>query len=252
VVPAPALGEESERVPVEQAKAPVERQSRVGKTAPAAAPAAPKSTPAARSAPVAKKASSIEPMVAAIVARSKTIVDAAQSVVSSVSRDRRTMGIAAGVVAVVAAAVVGVMLFSRPAPTGNVVIDAAPWGTITAIETESGDLVTLPSSTSTPFVMALPAGTYQVVVAGPPPESQPQRITVQVEANGSTVVPTVRFRPLTPEEYFEEYLSAPTAESGADPLEPAPGAPSQPAVSPTPAPATQSSPASTPAPVSTP
>ena len=63
----------------------------------------------------------------------------------------------------------------------------------------SGTAVSLPASVSTPLVLTLPAGTYQVVVAGPAPESQTQRITVQVAANGSAVAPLVHFRELTAE-----------------------------------------------------
>ena len=149
----------------------------------------------------AKKAPSIGPMVADIVARCKTIVAAAGSVAAAVPRDRRTLSIVGGVIAVIVATVVGFTMFSGPVPTGTDVIDATPWGTITAIETESGTAVSLPASVSTPLVLTLPAGTYQVVVAGPAPESQTQRITVQVAANGSAVAPLVHFRELTAEEH---------------------------------------------------
>jgi serine/threonine protein kinase len=208
---------------------------------PVPTPAAPPVPPPASNQPAAK--APVEKEWRVIVARSKTIVAAAHSVVAAVPRDRRTLSIVAIAVGVVVVAVVGFTLLNGPAPTGTVVIDAVPWGAITAIETESGEPVTLPSSASTPYSMTLPTGTYQVVVAGPPPESQPQRITVQVEKSVSTVVPLIHFRPLTPEEYFEEYLSAPTAptlNSGAVPAEPAP------------APSTQSLPVPTPAPVSNP
>jgi hypothetical protein len=230
--------------------APVQGESRASKSAPIA-----KSVPA-KSAPVAKKASSIGPIVTDIVAQSKTIVAAAGSVAAAVPHDRRTLSIVGGLIAVIVAAAVAFTMFSGPAPTGTVVIDATPWGTITAIETESGDAASLPSSVSTPLVLTLPAGTYQVVVAGPSPESQTQRITVQVSANGSAVAPLVHFRELTAEEYFEQYLSAPTAltpESGGVPTEPvAPTSLAQPIPVPAPAAPIQSPPASTPAPVSNP
>jgi hypothetical protein len=214
-----------------------------------------KSAPA-KSTPVAKKAPSIGPIVADIVARSKTIVEAAGSVAKAVPRDGRTLAIVSVVLVVIVAAFVGYRLMSGPAPTGIVVIDAAPWGAITSIEAESGSPVTLPASTSTPFYLTLPIGTYQVVVTGPPPESQPQRITVQVDEGVTTVTPVIRFRQLTPEEYFEQYLSAPTAptlEQGLTPTELVPAAPPQ--LSPVPAPPSStppSSPVSTPAPVSNP
>jgi serine/threonine protein kinase len=222
----------------------------------AATPVPPSLNQAAAAAPVeTKRAPSIGRIVADIVARSKTIVAAAHSVVVAVPRDRRALNIVAIAVAVVVVAFVGFTMLGGPAPTGTVVIDAVPWGTITAIETESGDPVTLPSLPSTPYSMTLPTGTYQVVVAGPPPESQPQRITVQVEEGVSTVVPLIRFRPLTPEEYFEGYLSAPTAptlESRAAPAEPALVTPTRLSPVPTLPTPTQSSPVSTPAPASNP
>jgi hypothetical protein len=120
------------------------------------------------------------------------------------------------------------MLLSGPAPTGSLVIDAVPWATITAIESEGGERVALPPSPSTPLSLTLPTGTYQVVVAGPPPESQTQRITVQIETGTSTVAPVIRFRALTPDEYFEQYLAAPTAstpEPGIVPAELVPATP---------------------------
>ncbi len=128
-------------------------------------------------------------------------------------------------------------LLSGPTPTGTVVIDAVPWASITAIETESGEPVALPPSPSTPISLTLPVGTYQVVMTGPPPESQTQRITVQVVTGAATAVPLIKFRALTPEEYFEEYLAAPTTpEAGTAPVEPPPAtpAPSSPVASPEP------------------
>ena len=232
------------------AKAPAQKESRVSKGAPVAKPAPARSTPAA------KKAPSIGPIVADIVARSKTIVAAAGSVAAAVPHDRRTLSIVGGVIAVIAAAVAAFTMLGGPAPTGTVVIDAAPWGTITAIENESGEAVPLPSSASTPLVLTLPAGTYQVAVAGPSPDSQAQRITVQVSANGSTVAPLIHFREMTAEEYFEQYLSAPTAltpELGVVPIEPGgPTSLAQPSPVPAPAAPIQSPPAPAPAPVSNP
>jgi len=170
----------------------------------------------------------IGPIVAGIAARSKAIADASISVASSLARDRRMLSIVAIGVAVVIAAVVGLMLLSGPAPTGSLVIDAVPWATITAIESEGGERVALPPSPSTPLSLTLPTGTYQVVVVGPPPESQTQRITVQIETGTSTVAPVIQFRALTPDEYFEQYLAAPTAstpEPGIVPAELVPATP---------------------------
>lgn len=197
------------------------------------APVTPRAVPPAPAAeapvaPVPKEPAPIGPMVADVVARSKTITDAANAVVVGVARDRRTLSIAAIAVGAVIVAAAAVMFFSGPTPTGTVVIDAVPWGSITAIETEGGDNVALPPSPSTPLALTLPAGTYHVVVAGPPPESQTQRITVEIQRDTPNVAPVIRFRALTPEEYFEQYLAAPTAPTldlGAAPVEPTPAAP---------------------------
>jgi hypothetical protein len=96
-----------------------------------------------------------------------------------------------------------------------------PWGTITSIETQDGGAVALPPSPSTPLSLTLPVGTYQVVVVGPPPESQTQRITVEIQRDGAILVPPIRFRALTPDEYFQQYIAAPALDSGAPPVEPA-------------------------------
>jgi predicted Ser/Thr protein kinase len=183
----------------------------VAPVTPRAVPPAPAPAAQAPVAPVPKEPAPIGPMVADVVARSKTIADAANAVIVGVARDRRMLSIAAIAVGVVIAAAAAVTFFSGPTPTGTVVIDAVPWGLITAIETEGGDNVALPPSPSTPLALTLPAGTYHVVVAGPPPESQTHRITVEIQRDTPIAAPVIRFRALTPEEYFEQYLAAPTA-----------------------------------------
>jgi hypothetical protein len=212
--------------------------------------------PAAQPAP--KKPSPIGPIVADIVARSKAIVadivprskaivDAVHARAAAVPLDRRTLSIAAIAVLVVIVAVIvavtGVPMFSGPAPTGAVVIDAVPWGSITAIEAQDGSAVALPPSPSTPLSLTLPEGTYNVVVTGPPPELQTQRITVVIQRDAATVAPLVRFRALTAEDYFEQYLekpAAPTPDPGVPPAESTPASPNQ--SSPVPSPATGSTP----------
>jgi hypothetical protein len=128
---------------------------------------------------------------------------------------------------VVAAVIVATRLAAVP-PAGTLVIDALPWGTVSAIETQKGERLPLPSLASTPLLISLPGGTYQVTVTGPPPESQTQRVTVRVDSNASNAAPPVRFRVMTPEDYFEPYLAAPVT-----PAEP----PVEPAAAQTPAPA---------------
>ena len=114
--------------------------------------------------------------------------------------------VGAGVVAVTAIAVAAWTLTGGTAPTGTAVIDAVPWANITEIRNEGGDLQPLPSSAATPLSLALPAGTYQISLTGPPPESKKETVTLRVEAGRTNVVPVTRFKSLTVEEYFEEYL----------------------------------------------
>ena len=159
----------------------------------------------------------------------------------------RTWAIVA--VVAVAAIVAAIVLIPAAIPqSGVLVIDAVPWATITAIRSDDGEQQPLPTPASTPLTLTLPAGNYQVVVTGPPPESAPQQITVQVEPNGATVAPTIRFRTLTPEEYFEPYLTAPVAPadpslatSGTPPASaPTATAPGSPVAQPAPTPAAPS------------
>jgi hypothetical protein len=117
---------------------------------------------------------------------------------------RKWMLAAAAAVAVVALTVVA--LTGGAAATGTAVIDAAPWANITAIRNENGELQPLPSQASTPLSLALPAGTYQISLAGPPPQSKTETVTLRVEAGRTNVVPVTKFQSLTAEEYFDEYL----------------------------------------------
>jgi hypothetical protein len=114
------------------------------------------------------------------------------------------------------------MLTRGPAPTGTTIIDAVPWATITAVTNASGEPQALTPSPTTPLVLTLPAGTYQVTLTGPPPESRTETVSVTVEVGGTTVVPVTRFQGLTVDEYFEQYIGAGDAPavSAATPSEP--------------------------------
>ena len=151
-------------------------------------------------------------------------------------------GVVLALLLAVAATIVAIRFATGP-QAGTLVIDAAPWGTITAIETQNGDRLSLPPAASTPLSISLPAGSYQVTVTGPPPESQTQRLTVRVDPGGANVAPLARFNVMTPEEYFEPYLATPS--SSAEPVAPPPDnasvaepqPPAQPATAQTPVPA---------------
>jgi hypothetical protein len=142
--------------------------------------------------------------------------------------DRRTALIWGGGAALaIAVLVVGILTIAGgPAASGTLILDAVPWATVSAVISEDGEPQPLPSPASTPLALALPAGDYEVVLVGPPPESQEQRVTVHVDAETAVAVPLVRFRSVTPEEYFEQYLAAPVEPAIApEPAAPAPEAP---------------------------
>jgi hypothetical protein len=116
-------------------------------------------------------------------------------------------------------------------PTGTLVIEAAPWGTVTGIRTEGGKEQELPAEKSTPLSVALPEGTYQITLTGP--GSTTATVTARVSVGGVAIAPLTRFDSVSVEQYFEQYLggSAAPAESAA----PAPAADAAPAPAATPA-----------------
>jgi hypothetical protein len=130
-----------------------------------------------------------------------------------------------------------------PPPTGTAVIEAIPWGTITAIEAEDGERMPLPDEPATPIALTLPVGTYRISLAGPTPGLPGQQVTVQVLEQSTQVAPTVRFPVITVEDYFEQYLASTSTLDAAEetaPIDPAapageaaaPPAAQQPAVAP--------------------
>ena len=110
------------------------------------------------------------------------------------------------VAAVASAAVAAVMMTGGAPATGTAVIDAAPWANITEIRNENGDVQPLPAQASTPLSLALPAGTYQISLTGPPPAAKNETVTLRVNVGQTSIAPVTRFQSLTVEEYFDEYL----------------------------------------------
>jgi hypothetical protein len=98
------------------------------------------------------------------------------------------------------------MMTGGATATGTAVIDAAPWANITEIRNEAGVLQPLPAQASTPVSLTLPTGTYQISLAGPPPQSKKETVTLRVNDGQTSVAPVTRFQSLTVEEYFDEYL----------------------------------------------
>ena len=137
------------------------------------------------------------------------------------------IGWAAAAIAVIALVTAAVLMMPPAAvPTGIVTIDAVPWATIARIEAEDGTAQPLPSPASTPLALTLPVGTYRITLAGPPPDLESRVVTAQVQEGGTATLSTERFRAMTPDEYFELYLTAaaPAASDPPLPAETAPGA----------------------------
>jgi hypothetical protein len=113
-------------------------------------------------------------------------------------------------------AAAGAAVLWRPGtavPAGVLVIDAVPWAAVTSIQGEDAKTVALPRTASTPFSMSLPAGSYRIVLTGPPPESRRTELRATVTPAVTTIAPPAQFQMLTPEQYFEPYLgpAAPAA-----------------------------------------
>jgi serine/threonine protein kinase len=117
-----------------------------------------------------------------------------------------TKWVGAALAAIAAAAVAAFMMTGGATATGTAVIDAAPWANITEIRNEAGVLQPLPAQASTPLSLTLPTGTYQISLAGPPPQSKKETVAIRVNAGQTSVAPVTRFQSLTVEEYFDEYL----------------------------------------------
>ena len=207
----PAGAAAPRRTPAPSLTPPVPPPQPVGETPVARAPVA-KATAAKAPAPPVRRATTPRPDPSKQIAALKARLSSGFSRVAKAMRDKRTVvWVGAGAAIVLVAAVIGgLMMFGSP-QTGSVVIDAAPWGTVTSIESASGVAQPLPADPTTPVVLTLPADDYRVTLAGPSPESQTQQVGIRVEAGVSVTVPLVRFHVLTPEEYFEEYLAAPAA-----------------------------------------
>jgi tetratricopeptide (TPR) repeat protein len=158
------------------------------------------------------------------------LVSARATLNSTSKQQRQVIGGAVAAVVIVVAAVA--LLMTRPAPavpTGTLVIEAVPWATVIAIEAEDGAVQPVPAQASTPLALNLPAGTYRIRVAGPPPDAEARLLTVTVGENGVALAPVERFGVITPEEYFEPYLATPEPPNEAAPPAPPDAPPDGPA-----------------------
>jgi hypothetical protein len=83
------------------------------------------------------------------------------------------------------AAVTAPVAASEPvvAPSGGVVVSASPWGQVVKVTANDGRAVEVPADASTPLVLALLPGDYEVQVARPGANGEPRSCRVTVVAS---------------------------------------------------------------------
>jgi Protein kinase domain len=175
-----------------------------------------------------KKAPSGPDLLTRVKSAAAPLARSLQSIPATLPKGQaRNIALVAAGVVVVAMAATAYFLTRGPVPTGTLVIEAAPWGTVTGIRTENGKEQMVPADASTPLSMALPEGTYQITLTGP--GSKTASVTAHVTVGGVAVAPMTRFDTVTVEQYFERFLggsaastppSAPAAEAAPTPTAP--------------------------------
>ena len=191
-------------------------------------PAAKPQAPAAARVKKDRPAPDVAAMTRQLAASGRTLVDRAVARVKRLSpRDRLIAASAAGAV-LLAAVIVLIVVYTPPAvvPSGQIVIEALPWATVTEVKGEDGTVHPLPTPAATPLLLRLPVGTYTVRLAGPPPAGTTREITVAVTEGAVTMAPVTQFLVITPEDYFDPYLTetATPADAALDALAGAPAA----------------------------
>ena len=182
---------------------------------------APAVTPAKGPAQIPERANVFAPVMGAVSSALQAIGPVLKGAPQAGTQKAVALAAGAGVLLVALGAGVFFLMTRGPAPTGTTIIDAVPWATVTAVRNESGEPQELTASpASTPLALTLPAGTYQITLTGPPPESKTETVSVRVDAGGTSVVPLTRFQRMTAEEYFEQYIGAGDA-PGAETVAPA-------------------------------
>ena len=178
-----------------------------------------------------ERANVLAPVMGAVSSALQAISPAVKGAPQAGKQKAVALAAGAGVLLLAVGTGVFFLMTRGPVPTGTTIIDAVPWATVTSVRNERGEPQELTASpASTPLALTLPAGTYQITMTGPPPESKTETVSVRVDAGGTSVVPLTRFQRMTAEEYFEQYIgagdapgvetSAP-ADSGAAPAAPA-------------------------------
>jgi hypothetical protein len=129
--------------------------------------------------------------------------------VKQLSRRDRLIAASAAAAALLATVIVLIVAYTPPAvvPTGQVVIEALPWATVTEVKGEDGTVHPLPAPAATPLLLSLPVGTYKVRLAGPSTAGDAREITVAITEGAVTMAPVTQFQVVTPEDYFDPYLT---------------------------------------------
>ena len=234
--PPSAIAEPTIIAPSRRTPSPATQTAKPPAIAPAARPTAPPplAKQPAQKVPV-QKGPSAPDLLTRIKQIPAAVVPAAESIVRSMGSTlpkgkTRSIALIAAAVVVVGLAAAAYFLTRGPVPTGTLVIEAAPWGTVTAIRAENGGDQALPPQASTPLSIALPEGTYQITLTGP--NSKTATVSAHVAVGGVAVAPMARFDTVTVEQYFEQYLGGSAAPTEAAAPAPAADAASAPAATP--------------------
>ena len=84
---------------------------------------------------------------------------------------------------------------------GSLVVNAVPWGQVTAIVDAQGRAQKLPAGAVTPFVITLPPGRYTITVTNPD-VAAPVSVTAEVTAGGAVRV-LAQLRKVDPDELLK-------------------------------------------------
>ena len=125
-----------------------------------------------------------------------------------IGRSRAVLAAVAGLVVMVGA--VAVWLATRPAapvPLVPLIVDAAPWATVTAVARADGRREALPPEASTPLTLTLAPGAYRVTLVGPPPESESREVSVNIAAASDSSRVFEQFAHISPDDYFRRYAA---------------------------------------------
>ena len=131
-------------------------------------------------------------------------------------RSRAGAGIAVVVTLVaISTLVIALLGGDDEVPTGTLLVDAAPWGTVTSITTLDGTAHPLPEDASTPLVLTLQEGEYRVTIAPPSGSGDARTVTVAVTPGGFARSKVEAFPAITVDDYFEQYLTPAALDSSA-------------------------------------